>query len=53
MLSHAEIWTAIDALATETTKDGPLDTVMVAHGYVFVDGSPLDEPYLREQVRYF
>ena len=25
---------AIDALATETTKDGPLDTVMVAHGWL-------------------
>ena len=31
----------------------PGETVMVAHGYVFVDGSPLDEPYLREPVRYF
>ena len=25
---------AIDALAAETTKDGPLDTVMVAHGWL-------------------
>jgi signal peptidase I len=31
----------------------PGETVMVAHGYVFVDGSPLQEPYLREPVRYF
>ena len=31
----------------------PGETVMVAHGYVFVDGSPLEEPYLREPVRYF
>lgn len=31
----------------------PGETVTVAHGYVFVDGRPLDEPYLREPVRYF
>ncbi len=31
----------------------PGETVMVAHGYVFVNGSPLAEPYLREPVRYF
>lgn len=31
----------------------PGETVMVAHGYVFVDGRVLDEPYLREPVRYF
>jgi signal peptidase I len=31
----------------------PGETVMVAHGYVFVDGKPLNEPYLREPVRYF
>lgn len=31
----------------------PGETVMVAHGYVFVNGSPLAEPYLREPVRYY
>jgi len=31
----------------------PGETVMVAHGYVFVNGRPLEEPYLREPVRYF
>lgn len=31
----------------------PGETIMVAHGYVFVNGRPLDEPYLREPVRYF
>lgn len=31
----------------------PGETVMVAHGQVFVDGRPLDEPYVREPIRYF
>lgn len=31
----------------------PGETISIAHGAVFVDGHALDEPYLREPIRYY